>query len=297
MKTAKMLLLAVCFATYAYAQSPSQKNESLTIGPADVLHVRVLEAPELEQTVRVSDSGDIPLILGGDVKVQGLTPGQAATAIEDRLKSGQFVLDPHVSVEVSEYATQNVTVLGEVRKPSEYPIGTPRNILDVLAMAGGITDMADRHIMIKHRGSDKDIEFFLTNNPKAAFDEGMEVHPGDTIFVPRVEVIYILGDVQHPGGIAMTTNDAKLSLLQAVTLAGGPTHTASMSHTKLIRRRPDGTYVKIDLPLHKIVNGKVADVAMQPNDIVYVPFSFVKNMGMNIDALLAAAAAASVYKF
>lgn len=298
MKIIRVLVLITCLAgcCYAKARSP-QKANGLTIGPADVLQIHVLDAPGLKQTVRVADDGEIRLILGGYVKVEGLTPGQAAAEIESVLKRDSYVLSPHVSVEVIQYATENVTILGQVKMPGAYPIGTPRNVMDVLALAGGVTNLANRHIVIKRHDTNKKIDFFLSHNAGTSFAEDVKVYPGDTVVVPKAEVVYVLGDVHRPGGIAMVTNDAKLSVMQAVALAGGTQPTAASAHVRLLRKNSDGTYVEINLPLNKMERGKLSDVSMEPNDILFVPFSFVRNMGLNVDALLAAAAAASVYKF
>src|ERR1700733_14706617 len=124
MNTAKWLLLLLCCAPCCWAQT-----ESLIIERGDVLQVRVLEAPELEQSVRVTDAGTLTLILGGKVQVAGLTPPEAALAIARALVEGNYVLTPHVSVTLSQTVTQNVTIMGQVRSPGSYAIGTPRPIL------------------------------------------------------------------------------------------------------------------------------------------------------------------------
>src|ERR1700761_658735 len=88
------------------------QNESLTIGPGDLVHVKVLEASELEQSTRVTDAGNLTLILGGNVHVAGLTPPEAALAIQHALVTNHYILAPHVSVLTEQTATQNVTILG-----------------------------------------------------------------------------------------------------------------------------------------------------------------------------------------
>src|SRR3984957_12327826 len=126
---------------------PSQ-NESLLIGPGDLLHLQVYDTPEMEQRARVTDAGTIPFSFLGKVEVTGLTPEQAAAQIEHRLVAAGVILHPQVSVRVEAYATQNASVMGQVLKPGIYEIDTGRKVVDVLAMAGGLTDMADRHITI-----------------------------------------------------------------------------------------------------------------------------------------------------
>ena len=115
-KGVKSLLLVFCCAACCGAQT-----ESLTIGPGDLLHVKVLEASELEQSAKVTDAGTFTLILGGTVHVAGLTPPEAALAIERALVEGHYLLTPHVSVMTEQTATQNVTIMGQVRFARKLP--------------------------------------------------------------------------------------------------------------------------------------------------------------------------------
>ena len=273
------------------------QKESLVIGPGDLLHIKVLEASELEQSVRVTDSGAIPLIVGGNVKVAGLTPSEADQAIEQALIKGQYLLTPHVSVVIDQPATQNVTVIGQVHAPGSYPISTPRKILDVLALAGGLTDAANRKVTIERHSNSEKIEYFVSNHSIAALDTNVVVYPGDTIVVPKADIIYLLGAFYRPGGIAITTNDSKISLLQASSFAGGTQPTAVPSHARLIRKQPDGTYVNIPIQLSDIQKGKQADIPLQPDDIIYLPFSYLRNAALGISSLLAAASSAAIYQF
>jgi len=293
MRMLKTLLLASFCVTYCFAQT-----ESLTIGPADVLHVKVLEAPELEQSGRVTDAGTFPLILGGSVYVAGLTPAKAAEAIEHVLESGQYLLSPHVSVTIEQTTTQNVIVSGSVTNPGSYPVSTPRPVLDVLALAGGLNDFADRRITIERHETKERIEYFVSNKSAVALDgNSLLVYPGDTIFVPRAAIAYALGDVGKPGGYAMTTNDSKLSVLQLVSMAGGTLPTAVPAKARLIRKKADGSYVEFALPLSAMQKGKSSDMQLQADDIIYVPFSYFRSMALGVDSLVAAAASASIYRF
>ena len=242
MRAFRSVLILFCCAGCCLAQT-----ESLTIGPGDMLHLKVLEAPELEQSSRVSDAGTLTLILGGKVQVAGLTPADAAIAIERVLVEGHYVLTPHVSVTTEQTATQNVTILGQVRTPGSYPISTPRPILDVLALAGGLNDLAQRKVTIQRHSTKERVDYVLSNSANAALDANVPVYPGDTVLVPKADVVYVLGDVNRPGGIAIVTNDSKLSALQALSLAGGTPPNAVPSHSRLIRKQADGTHVELPL--------------------------------------------------
>jgi polysaccharide export outer membrane protein len=287
-----MLLMLCCAAVYAHAQ-----KDSLLIGPGDKLQIQVLEAPELTQQTRVTDEGFVPLILGGRVEVVGLTPAQAASAVAQVLVDNNFLLHPHVNVLVDQYATQSVSVLGQVHTPGSFPVATPRSILDVLALAGGITEYADRNITIQRRNSKQRVGYFLSNDSSAAMESSVSVFPGDTVIVPKASIVYVLGDVGRPGGYVMTTNDGKLSVLQVISLAGATRPTAVPSHARLIRKQPDGTYVESQLPLSAMQKGKASDLMLKPDDIVYVPFSYIRNMAIGATSLVSAAGSAAIYRF
>jgi polysaccharide export outer membrane protein len=292
MRAFRLVLMLFCCAGCCLAQT-----ESLSIGPGDILHLKVLEAPELEQSARVSDAGTLTLVLGGKVQVAGLTPAEAAVAIERALVEGHYVLTPHVSVTTEQTATQNVTILGQVRTPGSYPIATARPILDVLALAGGLNDLAQRKVTIQRHASKERVDYVLSNSANAALDANVPVYPGDTVLVPKADVVYVLGDVNRPGGIAIVTNDSKLSALQALSLAGGTPPNAVPSHSRLIRKQADGSHVELPLQLSAMQKGKEPDIPLQGDDIIYVPFSYARNMAVGAGSLVGATSSAAIYRF
>ena len=286
-----------CFLLFLLLNSavslPSQ-NESLLIGPGDLLHLQVYDTPEMEQRARVTDSGTIPFNFLGNVKVSGLTPEQAAEQIDHKLVAAGVMLHPQVTVRVEAYATQNASVMGEVVKPGIYEIDTPRKVVDVLAMAGGLTYIADRHITIQRFGSKEKVDYYYSNTGNIALSEDPMVYPGDAVVVSKVPVIYVLGDVLKPGGYPMSTNNSKMTVLQAIATAGYANHTAAVGKSKLVRETPTGVQ-EIDLPVGAMQKGKRPDVALLPDDVVYVPFSFMRNIGVNGQSILASATSAAIY--
>lgn len=275
---------------------PAQAPESLLIGPGDMLHVQVFDTAELEQHARVTDAGELPLLLGESVKVSALTPAEAARAIEKVLLEGHYLLRPKVLVAVEEYATQKVSVLGEVKTPGAYSIDTPRSVLDVLTLAGGLTELADRKILIERRNSQEKISYFVSNKPDAAFDTAIQIHPGDTLFIPKAGIVFALGDVGRPGGYTMTNNEGKISVLELLARAGGTNHSAVPSHARLIRDEGENV-IEIPLPLSAMQKGNRIDMPLHPGDIVYVPFSYMRNIAENAGGIAASAAGAMIYQF
>ncbi len=272
----------------------AQQQESLLIGPGDLIQVNVMDTPEMEQQVRVTDEGTVPLAYIGSMHVAGETPAAAAAAIQKALIEKKVMRHPQVAVRMMELATQDVSVLGQVHTPGTYSITTPQTILKILSLAGGLTDSADRNVVIKRNRSGEQLKYYVSNNAEQALSDEVKVYPGDTVLVARAPMIYVMGDVNRPGAYAITTNDAHLSVLQVIALAGSATKTAVQSHVRLIRTTAHGP---VELPVHldAIQKGKQADIALQPNDILYVPFSWMKNIAMSSSSIGAATAGAAVY--
>ena len=272
------------------------QQESLLIGPGDQIHVQVFDTPELDATARVDDKGDLPLLMGGTIHVAGFTPEQAAHALEQDLISRKIMYTPQVLITVLQYATQNVTVFGQVGRPAAYEISTPRPLTDVLTLAGGFTELADRHVTIEHRNGKGSETVFVSNNPKVDQGEKTLVYPGDRVTVPKQDLIYVLGDVNRAGGFPMNNSQSGITALQAVAAAGGTANTALANSARLIRRTDDGVaYKDIPLKLNAMQKGKVPDMTLEPNDVIYVPFSFLRNAALSITGLAASVGSAAVY--
>ena len=282
----------MCLPLTALAQS----WESLRIGPGDQIHVTVVDSPELDQHPRVTDAGEVPLIGVGAVKITGLTPAEAATAVHDKLIAAHYLNHPEVTVTVEQYATQTVSVLGQVRASGAYPIGTARPVVDILALAGGLNEVADRNIVIERRGDpDHPLHYNLANDGVVALQTSVLVYPGDTVMVPKAGIVYVLGDVNRPGGFVMDNNSTELTLLQALARAGGVSRTAKQGHAKLLRKDATG-YHETQLSLGEIQKGKQQDIALAPGDVLYVPFSYAKNIAVSgSSGIISSVSSAAVY--
>jgi polysaccharide export outer membrane protein len=288
-------VIFVCLMSLSLA-ALAQSGESLRIGPGDQIHVTVVDSPELDQRPRVTDAGEVPLIGVGAVKIAGLTPAEAATAVHDKLIAAHYLNHPEVTVTVEQYATQTVSVLGQVRVSGAYPIGTARPVVDVLALAGGLNEVADRNIVIERRGDpDHPLHYNLANDGVVALQTSVLVYPGDTVMVPKAGIVYVLGDVNRPGGFVMDNNSTELTLLQALARAGGVSRTAKQGHAKLLRKDATG-YHETQLSLGEIQKGKQQDIALAPGDVLYVPFSYAKNIAVSgSSGIISSVSSAAVY--
>jgi polysaccharide export outer membrane protein len=288
-------VIFVCLMSLSLA-ALAQSGESLRIGPGDQIHVTVVDSPELDQHPRVTDAGEVPLIGVGAVKITGLTPAEAATAVHDKLIAAHYLNHPEVTVTVEQYATQTVSVLGQVRASGAYPIGTARPVVDILALAGGLNEVADRNIVIERRGDpDHPLHYNLANDGVLALQTSVLVYPGDTVMVPKAGIVYVLGDVNRPGGFVMDNNSTELTLLQALARAGGVSRTAKQGHAKLLRKDATG-YHETQLSLGEIQKGKQQDIALAPGDVLYVPFSYAKNIAVSgSSGIISSVSSAAVY--
>ncbi len=292
MKWHSALLVACC----TTAPLAAQQVNTLLIGPGDDVHVQVFDATSMDETARVADDGQLPLLLGGSLRISGMTPDAAARQVEALLVEKHVMYAPRVLVTVTQYATENVTVFGQVQHPGTFPIGTPRSIIDVLALSGGLTETADRHVVIQRAGSGDQLRYFASNDGEAALRSAVTVYPGDRVVVSRAPLTYVLGDVGRPGGYPLADSDSQLTVLQAIALAGGTATSAVPNGTRLIRRSAGGGYTAMTIRLSDMQKGKKQDILLQPDDILYVPFSYLRNAALGITGIAASAASAVIYR-
>jgi polysaccharide export outer membrane protein len=294
MRNLSLYAISLFLGVTCSAVAQSLTNDSLLISPGDSLHISVLDTPEMDQRARVTDAGEVPVQGIGEVRVTGMSPSEAAAAIHDRYLAAHYLNHPQVSVVVDQYATQNVTIIGEVRTPGAYAISTPRRILDVIALGGGLDPSADRNVVIERHGDQAHpIHYNLANDADQAIKDQVLVNPGDTVVVPKAGIVYVLGDVNRPGGFTMSNNASQLSMLEAVALAGGAARTAKLGHARLIRKVD---HSETQISLGDIQKGTRPDFAMAPGDILFVPFSYTKNLIITGSAgITGAASAAAIY--
>ena len=304
-----LLCICICFLPVAviYGQTNTVEGSAqkslpleapkLAIGPGDVLDVEVFDTPELSMpSARVSQTGQVNLPVLGTVEVAGLNAEQAAQRIEAQMRERGIMLDPQVTVTVVEFTTQGATLLGEVRSPGVYPTFGGRRLLDMIALAGGVTPTAGKTVSIVHRDDPGHAEIInlVPNALALGAQENPMILPGDTVMISKASVVYILGAVNRPGGYLINNNE-RLSLMQALTMAGGWDKAAALSKARLIRKVPEG-HKEFMLDLKHVLNGRQADVALKDGDILFLPESLGKTFAYRgVDVVVAAAQSAAVY--
>jgi polysaccharide export outer membrane protein len=273
-----------------------QANSSaLAIGPGDEVDVAVYGAPDLSGHTRVSADGNIFMPLIGEVRIAGLSSSEAAVAITIQLQRNNIINDPQVSVYVREYTASGISVSGEVAKPGFYSAVGPHRLFDILQAAGGPTDRASNKVVISHRDQDpKDATtLFLSKDPAEMTASNVVLQPGDTVVVPRAGIIYVLGEVNRPGGYVINSTGG-ITILQIVAVAGGPTHVASAGKTRLLRRSNNG-FQEQQIDVKKLLRGKAKDVPVRDQDILFIPTSGIKS-AINSASLVATAASVAIYR-
>ena len=247
----------------------------LVLGAGDMIEVTVFNTPELTGKLRIDQAGKIELPVGGQVEVAGLTPKQAAAAIEKQLRDQQVMLSPLVSVLISQYATQNLIVLGEIKSPGTYPIFGPHTLYDALAFAGGPTQLQGGTITITHHNDPGHPVVVRVNGPNySEIQRSTPVFPGDTVVVSQADVIYVVGDVLTPGPLPMP-NGRSLSLLNVLALCHGPTQTAAISRAVIIRETATGVQT-IPIDIKGAMKNTAPNPILQASDVLVIPDSGFK---------------------
>src|SRR5712672_411452 len=270
------------------------KLQDLHIGIGDLLQVTMFGTQDFNADFRVSSSGDISLPPLGLVHVAGLSTSEAEKSIERQLVEGGFYREPRVSVFEKEYVTQGVSILGEVKNPGVYPLLADRHLLDLLSQAGGLTPNASKAVSVTHAGQNTPSVVTLSPDPELAATSNPAILTGDTIVVATAGLVYVIGNVNKPGGYPMTDN--QLTVLQALALAGGNAPMAALDRAQIVRQ-VKGAREAVPISVKKILDGHNEDIRLQPQDILFIPGSTGKNAATrSVEAILQAAVGVAIYR-
>ena len=248
------------------------------ISANDFLDVSEYHTPEFHSSVRVSAAGTITLPMIGEVHVGGLNEPQAARAIEAALVSKGMLLHPLVSVLVTSSTGQDVSVLGEVARPGVYPFTVHHRLLDLISAAAGLSPSAGRLVNIYHRDDPRTPHPVVLDpgGTDGGAEHNPELSPGDTLQVSRAGLIYVMGDVIRPGGFSVDPAQG-LTVVQALSLAWGPSQNAASTRAILIREQKGGRTM-ITLNLRRMLRGQEPDQPVYDRDILFVPDSTARNL-------------------
>jgi len=287
-------------------------SDNYALGPGDQIMIRAVDVEEIDkQAIVVDRRGNIDLPIVGKLQAAGLTPDQLEVAIAQRLT--KILVPPDVSVSVTTAHKDTVSILGAVLTPGVHELTSEKTLFETLSLAGGLRPDAGYVVFITRR-----IEYGPIPLPNAAPDatgqysvasvsvnsimaasnpaENIVIKPNDVISIPPADIIYVIGAVKKPGGFALNNNGTR-STLQILSLAEGLERTAAGDRARIMRKIPgsdDRDEIPIDL--RKILSGKISDMPLRADDILFVPVSTSKAVGYRTLDVLSLSATALIYR-
>jgi polysaccharide export outer membrane protein len=239
------------------------------LGVRDMIEIYVHGHDDLSRSDTVPPDGVLNFPLIGQVQVVGRTTAEVAEEIRSRLEA-DYLVDPKVTVRVSEYESQWVNVVGFVRTPGKYPIKGPTTLVDMITQAGGITENAGPTVVVTRTRPDGTTESLDVGRDELFTPEGrgaqLVLHHGDVVNVPEQPMFYIQGEVASPGTYPL---ERGYTLLKAISVAGGMSQWADRKSVEL-HRDVDGETRKIVVNLKAIEQRREQDVSLLPEDIIIV---------------------------
>jgi polysaccharide biosynthesis/export protein len=256
-----------------------QAQEDYVLGPEDEIEITVWDHEDLTRKTRVGLDGRISFPFIGEVRAQGLSVLQLQRELERRLGDG-YIIDPHVSVSITDFKSQKFFVVGNVARPGTYPLTKTITVVEAVSLAGGLATGGGRSVsvgtavIVRARPGDQadqprlpkearpQDQVTVSLNAALAGDprHNVEINNRDTVFVPNL-VFYVAGQVKRPGRYPY---EEGLTVLKAVTTAEGFTDKAAVRRTHIIRERgPAKEKVEVSL-----------EDSVRPGDTVVVPESW-----------------------
>jgi polysaccharide export outer membrane protein len=261
----------------------SAVGQDYRVGGYDVLNIIVYEEKDLSrQAVRVSADGFITFPLVGRLHVDNRTPSEIEMLISRKLAEEQYLLDAHVSVMVTDYRSKQYLVLGAVNNPGSHALQAQERVLDALSKAGGLrTEKVGKRAMViraENPNTAREQKIVINIDLQGLLkgkDQVSNIHllDKDVLFIPAAEYFFIMGQVKSPGSYAIP--EKEITLVEAISLAGGFTPIAARNRTRILRME-EGVEKIIHVKVDAITTEgmKIKDVVIQPNDVIIVPESF-----------------------
>jgi len=264
---------------------PVTANLDYEVGVGDVLSVMVYGRPDLSTGItsnsltatagtatkgsRVDGSGNIHLPLAGTVHVAGLSVKAIADSVELSLR--RYVKEPSVVVEVAEYHSRPIYLMGQFRTPGVYYMDRPMTFLQGITLGNGFDPSANLRgvrILRDKKIAPVDVYSLLV---AGGVDQNFWLRPGDTIFLPdnRNQFVFVFGAVTKPGPIPMA--QGRMNLLEAIATADPKSVGAKLEHVRIIRSLTTTTGELLVVDVASIRRGEAVPMQLAEGDVVYVP--------------------------
>ena len=258
----------------AAGSAASDSTVDYQVGPGDILEVTVIGNDEASRVPTVQTNGAVALPLLGEVQVAGLTVAEIQRKVTNLLEK-DYLVKPQVEVKVREFHSQFVSVVGEVNSPGRKPLRGRTRLIDALSESGGFKTTASGEVVITRvdgtfEGGARTLKVRLSNaaTPQDMVNLELPLRSGDIITASPKYFVTVDGEVNRPGRYAI---ESDLTVIGAISLAGGPTRFGS-GNVKVRRTdAPSGKVTVIEVSLKDVRNGKKPDITLLPNDVVSVP--------------------------
>lgn len=270
------------------------REQGYRIGVGDLLVIRVFGHPDLGGEQPVNNLGQIRLPMIKEIQAACLTEAELTAVITEKLS--KYLRDPQVDIFVKEYRSQPVAVMGAVAHPGRFLLQRRVRLLELLANAGGPAPNAGSTVFVIHSTDRLTCELKPGENEETEADDAKQaglttyklrdlmmgapeanryVEPGDIISIPDADQVFLTGNVLRPGPLPLK---GQLTLLDAISMAGGLQPEASKKNIRVIRHTGDGTRDEMVYNLEDIEKKRKPDVLLMPNDIIAVSSSAIKNL-------------------
>jgi len=291
---------------------PAVPAESYVLGPQDTLTIKVVNMEELgDDPYPIDLTGFLTLPRIGRVHASGMTIEQLREELTKKLRD--YLQDPVVTVTVTEFHSQPISILGAVENPGVRQIKGQKTLFEVISEAGLKDDagntititrqMANGALPLKNAQTDPSGRYSIADlnirsvmsarNPQ----DNIPVKPYDVITVPKADLIYVMGAVKRPGGFPLTER-ANMTVLEALALSQGLDKAASSKKARILRT-DEATHAQLEIPINvqKILDGKGNDQPLLSNDILFIPTSAAKQASYRaLEALVQTGTGIAIYR-
>lgn len=263
--------------TPASSLPPDKPGDSDRLAQGDLIAISVYDEPDLSMELHIPASGEVNFPKIGKVQLAGKKIEEIEAQIKSRLEEKMLHL-AQVTVLVKEYNKRLAYVHGSVKRSGAYEISFGRSLtlLQAISLAGGFNQDADREnmLLVRENGGKRAAYRIAYSDivKRGSLEKDINLKDGDILIIQESGKVYVLGNVNRPGGFVFNANE-KPTLTKVISLAGGFNAIAAQRSTTIIRPLADGGTRIFRINVGAIFSGSLRDPVLQPGDIVYVPES------------------------
>ena len=251
------------------------------VGPEDQIKIEFFGVPELSREYRVDGRGHIMMPLVGQLAVAGLTLDEIEQTVAAKYAES-YLRSPQVSARVTEYRSQQFTIVGAVTNPRVYSVSRQTTLIEALAIAGGVTQDAGDMVYLTDRVGHPEngqlqtrtLLLVLDDLMRDAAENNVVLGENALINVPRGGFVFVEGAVNRPGGVNLRGD---ITVLKAIAEAGGLKFEADQSAVRVVRRNAaTGEWNHLDVDYRLIRDDPARDIRLRNGDLVVVDNSALK---------------------